>query len=226
MSLCHLISPLPLHPHAKNSGIRRGCAIISKVSYQDLFTLLKSLMSNLKVSVHWRNSVVHAGDEIECNITFKNTCPLTASNELGSSSLPGCQSGKETLPSFLRQSQTRKTPSPTVKNLYPKITTHRSTLSYGRAISARQSPNFGFLDKAVETIPYTNLKAHKRSISIVSIGDKVLPTDKNYETVPFVASRRPSRAHGGASKPQASPRVNAMTSEPFFGKQSKPSTLM
>lgn len=181
-------------------------------------------MSNVKLSVQWKNSATRAGDNVECTITFKNTslpenaCSRMAS--LPSSSLKG-DSGRESLPSFQEQPQSRKPLNYEVMNLHTKGGTHRSTSSDDSPLSLKQASKYSLQDTSFRTLQDTNHKPHKRSISIVSIGDETLSMDKHHKNFQSVASRKPGRGHGRALSVQVMPRANFMTSKPKCGKLSR-----
>lgn len=179
-------------------------------------------MSNLKVSVQWRNSAVQAGDVIECKITFRNVCSPIDSHRLAyqlQSSTQGGDGWVESLPASVGNPPSRKPPSHAAKNFHPNSATQRSTCSYDTPLSIRRASDYRIQNRSANTVPDTNHKSHKRSISIVSIGDEVLPMDKSHTSIPSIISKRPSRAHGRALSVQALPRAGLMTSKPVPGKQ-------
>lgn len=179
-------------------------------------------MSNLKVSVQWRNSAVQAGDDIECKITFINVCSPIDSHRLASQSqhpTQGRDSWVETLPASVGQPPPRKPPSHAAKNFHFKGETRRSTRSYDTPLSIRRASDYSIQNRSANTVPDTSHKSHKRSVSIVSIGDEVLPMDKSHKSIPSVISKRPTRTHGRALSFQALPRAGLTTSKPLSGKQ-------
>ena len=165
---------------------------------------------------------MYAGEPVECIITFRNTCSSNDSVQTASpllSPLPGRESWTESLLPYVRQLSTRKTSTHGVKDHHRRGGTHRSALSYDTPISIRQASDHGVQSKSSQTSQDHKFNSHKRSISIVSLGDEISPLDKSHNHVPSVASKRPGRTHGRALSFQALPRADFMTSKPVSGKR-------
>ncbi len=175
------------------------------------------------VSVCWTNSAVHAGEDVECTITFKNMCSSTGFNRV-TSQLPslafGRDSWNEKSPSFVRQSSTCKSPASTAKSFHPKSGTHRSTLSFDTSLPLKRASEFTVQHKSPKLNQGTYRNTHKRSVSIVSIGNEGVSIDKIHSGFPTVASKRPGRAHGRAISLQVMPyskNSGPMTSGKHWG---------
>lgn len=177
-------------------------------------------MSNLQVLVQWKTPTLQGGDDIECNITFKNICSSidsTSATQLPSSALERDRR-TEPWPSSVEQTLSRKPPSHAVLNFRPRCGSHRSTYSLDTPLSIRQASGHSVQSKASINSRDTGHRFHKRSISIVSIEDEGSP-DKGLTSFPPVSSKRLTRAHGRALSFQALPRASSMNLKPISGKQ-------
>lgn len=182
-------------------------------------------MSNLKVLVEWKNSTVHAGDDVECKITFRNICSSIDSHQLArqlSSSALRRDSWTEPLRLPVGQTLLPKPPDHATKHLALRGGSHRSTCSNDTSLPLRQASSYKFQDRPSKNLQDKSQKSHKRSISIVSVRDEGLPHDKSLASFPLVASKRPIRAHGRALSFQALPRAKSMSLTPTPGKQLQP----
>lgn len=177
-------------------------------------------MTNLKVSVQWKSSTVQGGDHIECNITFKNICSsidsLQSATQLSS---PASLRDRCTEPSPppLDRNLTRKLPGHAIVNFRPRNVSHQSTYAFDTPPFIRQDLGHRVSSSASKKLQQKDQRTHKRSISIVSIGDEGLP-DKSPTSFPVVASRRPNRAHGRALSFQALPGAHSINLKPPSGK--------
>ena len=177
-------------------------------------------MSNLQVLVQWKNSTVQGGDNIECNITFRNICSSIDSSpatQLPSSALER-DSRTELLPPSVEKTLSRKPPSHAVLNFRPRCGSHRSTYSIDTSLSIRQASAHSVQNKVSKISQEKDHRFHKRSISIVSIEDEGLP-DKGTTTFPPVSSKRLTRVHGRTLSFQPLPRASSMNLNPISGKQ-------
>lgn len=181
-------------------------------------------MSYLKVLVQWKNPTVQGGDDIECNVTFKNICSSIDSPQ-SATRLPSPASRRdscaEPLPPPVERKVTRKLASHTVVNFRPRNVSHRSTYSFDTPLSIRQASGHRVQRSFAKSVQEKDQRSHKRSISIVSIGDESL-LDKIPTSYLPVASKRPIRAHGRALSFQALPRAVSRNLKPISGKQTQP----
>lgn len=175
-------------------------------------------LTNIRVFVEWTEPTVFAGEDIECEITFKNvaTTPTPSRTTLHPAAANGFASGGE------RQ---RKAPGPPVKSstLSPRpagpARGHRTTLSLTAPVTAVRSPqiasgsfNGGHSRAGKES------GGHKRSVSIISIGASETGVDDvaSYSSLPE-GPRRVSRGHGRSASLQIVPRRNGVAGGPTSG---------
>ncbi|KAK7747041.1 Golgi membrane exchange factor (Ric1p-Rgp1p) subunit [Diatrype stigma] len=159
--------------------------------------------SNIRVFVHWDEQTVFSGEEIKCNITFKNIAP----------------SPNQQHPERSRQPSPLLEPlrggKPNNNGLAPPPTPrrgHRATLSLtvpspgSRSKSGPQWP-------PPQQTPRRPGHAHKRSLSIVSIGSAAtVEEQKSLPGSPAAAKpQRPSRGHGRSASLQISPRLGSIS---------------
>jgi hypothetical protein len=171
-----------------------------------------SSTSNIRVFVQWSEQTVFAGENIECQITFKNVAAIT--NAPRSSSHPGRLNGFAPGGGRERKSTPLQTPAAQGKNstsknsrAAPSSRGHRSTLSLnvpvgsGRSNQGPGPRNSGHSEVGKEE------RSHKRSVSIISLGISEDPGDEAITQRSFAeGSRRPSRGHVRASSLQIIPR--------------------
>ena len=175
-------------------------------------------MSNIRVSVQWKNSTVFAGEDIECTITFKNIAlarsvrrspspnPLTASH--GSHR----ERWKETIPMRSANAPTsamhRKSPSlPGFSQSQARM--HKQASSLSSVNGFPKSPTVDVLDDTSKASTPGDNK-HRRSVSIVSIRGEA-----NDETSPHhqsLTSVRSSHRHARAASLHVMPRRNGILS--------------
>jgi RAB6A-GEF complex partner protein 2 len=173
-------------------------------------TMLPST-SSIRVFVQWSDQTVFAGEDIECQITFRNVASV--SNPPRSSSHPGSLNG------FTGRERQRKTSPLQTPALQAKNSSipnsraatsnrgHRSTLSLnvpvgsGRVTQSSGTRNNRPNEAVLEQRP------HRRSVSIISLGISEPPGDEtaSLNTV-GEGSRRPSKGHVRASSLQIVPR--------------------
>ncbi|KAI0435653.1 Rgp1-domain-containing protein [Xylaria telfairii] len=165
---------------------------------------------NIRVFIKWDDQTVFAGEEIRCQITFKNVAP-------GSSQLT--PNPRQPSHSSLRPDRTRQ-PSPLLSprgalgssnGLTPpgSARSHRSTLSLNvPATSSRLRNSIQQWPPAPQPLPPTQPSghAHKRSLSIVSMGSNTTVDDQTYSNGPQTRPQRPGRGHGRSASLQIIPR--------------------
>lgn len=175
-------------------------------------------MSDIRVSVQWKNPTVFAGEDIECTITFKNIA-LAPSTHRSSSPNPHTASHgshrelwKEALPVPSANASTsaihRKSPSLSGFS-QSQARTHKQALSLNSANNSPKSPIVGFHEGTSKTSTPGDNK-HRRSVSIVSIRG-----DANDETSPhshLLNSGRSSHGHTRAASLHVMPRRNGLLS--------------
>ncbi|KAH8590269.1 Rgp1-domain-containing protein [Bisporella sp. PMI_857] len=175
-------------------------------------------MSSIRVFVQWTEQTVFAGEDIECQITFKNiaTSPAPSRTSLHPSSANGLSPGLE--------KQRKGSPAPPRSNhaLSPKATQlkkgHRTTLSLNSPIGLGiRSPQLASGSwNGAHPKPTREGTTHKRSVSIISIGagDTVADSTQN-SVASSETSRRPGRRHGRSASLQIVPRRNGVNGGPL-----------
>lgn len=177
-------------------------------------------LTNIRVFVQWSEQTVFAGEEIECQITFKNianTPPHSraslhpqAVNGFVSSDRPDRQH-KIPLPQRKSNSAISSRGTPTTRG-------HRTALSLSTPIAPDRPPP---PSSSWTTAPSKGAKsghAHKRSVSIISIG----PSDAGAQDVNNHGSsverpKGPSKGHGRSASLQIMPRRNGVNGGPPSG---------
>lgn len=165
-------------------------------------------MSNVRVFVQWKNSTVFAGEDIECQITFKNIsqCSTTNGNSSLSPELWTSASSrgrwKESFasqPAQIPTSQSKNLAASTAQNPLTKSSAYRSASSFSAQSPRRQDLTGVFSSDALKVVSVGQQK-HKRSVSIVSIGKE--PTISTEPYVHQLALKRPGRGHARAASLQ------------------------
>ena len=134
-------------------------------------------MSDIRVSVQWKNPTVFAGEDIECTITFKNIA-LAHRVQPSPSPTPHTPSHglhrerwRETLPMRSANAPTcvKHKKSPSLSRLSQSYAaTHKQSLSIGSANGLVRSPVTELPDGITEAAS-SGYNKHRRSVSIVSI---------------------------------------------------------
>lgn len=155
--------------------------------------------------MQWKNSTVFAGENIECQITFKNIsqCSTTRGNSLLSPELWTSASTrerwKESLASQIPSSQSQSPAAPTPQNHLTNLGAHRSALTLSAQSPRRKDLTGIFSCDAPKEVGVGQQK-HKRSVSIVSIGKE--PTSSTEADLHSLVLKRPFRGHARAASLQ------------------------
>lgn len=175
-------------------------------------------LTNIRVFVKWTEQTVFAGEDIECEITFKNTAttPTPSRTTLHPGVANGFASGGE------RQS---KAPVAQAKssNLSPRPpqTTrgHRTTLSLTAPVTSVRSSLAGSGSWAAgHSRAGKDSGSHKRSVSIISIGASETAADDTASNGRVAdGPRRMARGHGRSASLQIVPRRHGSTGGPTSG---------
>ncbi|KAI1376078.1 Rgp1-domain-containing protein [Hypoxylon crocopeplum] len=164
--------------------------------------------SNIRVFITWDDQTVFAGEDIKCHITFKNVAP--------GPNHPRSSSNHSQLPQSPLADRSRQ-PSPLLSprtkpnnGLTPPTPArgHRSTLSLTVPSSSsrlRGPPQQWTPSQPPPSRPGPG-HAHKRSLSIVSIGSAATIEEQSHGNIPPARAHRPSRGHGRSASLQISPR--------------------
>ncbi|KAH6722071.1 Rgp1-domain-containing protein [Leptodontidium sp. MPI-SDFR-AT-0119] len=171
-------------------------------------------LTNIRVFVQWTQQTVFAGEDIECQITFKNIAntPTPPRTSLHPSSANGSASAD-------RQRKTAVSQIKDNANLAPRSPSsskgHRTTLSLNVPASAIGPPPASGLFNGSSSRASKDGNSHKRSVSIISIGASEGGGDDFTSHGSF--SERPrggSRGHGRSASLQIVPRRQAINGGP------------
>ncbi|KAH7356938.1 Rgp1-domain-containing protein [Rhexocercosporidium sp. MPI-PUGE-AT-0058] len=167
-------------------------------------------LSNIRVFVQWTQQTVFAGEDIECQITFKNIAnpPTPPRTSLHPSSAHGSASVD-------RQRKTAVSQIKDSANLAPRSPSsskgHRTTLSLNVPAGLIGSPPASGLFNGTPYRASKDGNSHKRSVSIISIGASEGGVDDFTSHGSF--SERPRggpRGHGRSASLQIVPRRHAI----------------
>lgn len=178
-------------------------------------------MSDIRVSVQWKNPTVFAGEDIECTITFKNiTQARSVCRSPSPKPSPASHSSsnrerwKETLPLRSTNPPTsalhRKSPSlsgPPKSN----AKTQKQALSLNNA-NGFQTESSSVIDVHDETSKstFSGDNKHRRSVSIVSIRGEAV--DETSPRSQLMNSGRSGHGHTRAASLHVMPRRNGLLS--------------
>ncbi|KAI1259144.1 Rgp1-domain-containing protein [Xylariaceae sp. FL1019] len=171
--------------------------------------------SNIRVFIKWDDQTVFSGEDIRCHITFKNITP--APNQPSPATNPRQSSLSSPRADRPRQPSPLSSPLKTSSNgLTPPTAAgrgHRSTLSLNVPSTGSRLKNISPQWPPPQMPPPTRQSghAHKRSLSIVSIGSNAtIDEQPNGNSNPSpVRFQRPSRGHGRSASLQIVPRSSA-----------------
>lgn len=161
--------------------------------------------TNIRVFVQWTEQTVFAGEEIECQITFKNVAsnPPPPRTLIHPPSTNGFAAGGD------RQ---RKVPIAQVRNTNslsprhpPSARGHRSTLSLTAPVGVGRSPPGPGSWTGAHSKASASGSTHKRSVSIISIGASESAADDNASNG-TADGQRMMRAHRRSASLQIIPR--------------------
>ncbi|KAI5863464.1 Rgp1-domain-containing protein [Durotheca rogersii] len=175
----------------------------------------EGVASNIRVFIAWDDQTVFSGEDIKCRITFKNVAP--GPNQ----ARPPNQHQQPQTPIAERSRQPSPLLSPRTKpnnGLTPPLPGrgHRSTLSLSVPSASPRStrappqqwtpPQWA----PAQQPPQRPGHAHKRSLSIVSIGSAAALEDQPHANVAPARPQRSGRGHGRSASLQISPRGGLM----------------
>ncbi|KAI9739382.1 MAG: hypothetical protein M1818_005070 [Claussenomyces sp. TS43310] len=173
---------------------------------------MSTLTSGIRVFVQWSEQTVFAGENIECQITFKNIAPPSNSPGDGSHSARTngfSLNGERSRKPLSSQTPTHQARHITSQHSHPPMSSrgHRSTLSLNVL------PGDARLQRTPESSKDESGKvglgeaSHRRSVSIISLGrGEGLVDDLGSQGNLGVGQRRPSRGHTRAASLQIVPR--------------------
>ncbi len=176
-------------------------------------------LANIRVFVLWIEQTVFAGEEIECQITFKNvaTAPAPSKASLHPSAANGFASGGE------RQRKTATTQIKTNSTLSPRPSPpnrgHRTALSLSTPVGSGQLQSAPGSWNGEPSKASKDGSTHKRSVSIISIGasEGGFDDQNSHGSLPE-RPRRLSRGHGRSASLQIVPRRYGVNGGPTSGR--------
>ena len=186
-------------------------------------------MSDIRVSVQWKNASVFAGEDVECVITFKN---VSQANYAPKSPSPNSQPRaasfgrdrwKECLPQHSANrslGHTRNNSISTAEKPSQAISgSHKPVLALSTPHGSRQNLAIGLKDATKPTVNSGYNGRHRRSVSIVSISGDPLTSQYDQKQRQASNSKRPGRNHARAASLQGLPWKTGMAKfEPTSGK--------
>lgn len=191
-------------------------------------------LTNIRVFVQWTEQTVFAGEDIECEITFKNiaTTPApsrtslhpssAAGNGHGNGNGNGSGNGNGFAPGGERP---RKVPSVHNKNgaASPRPRPQKPQRGHKTTLSLNVPPSSAHSQRTSDswTAPVNGVKTgkgHNRSVSIISIGASESSTIGDFAGNGSVVDRpRKSKGHGRSASLQIVPRRNNVHAGPPSG---------
>lgn len=161
-------------------------------------------MSNIKVFVQWKSPTVSAGEEVECQITFKN---ISQNSNLGRAvkvtprsqvAGRGRERWKESLP-------LKASPKSTGHN-YEETGAHGPILSLNHPLQQNEA----FISSIQPELKRSQVadSPRKRSVSIVSFAADASCTKKPYIDISELISKRHNRSHTRAASVHVLPSRN------------------
>ncbi|KAF7870516.1 hypothetical protein EAF04_004260 [Stromatinia cepivora] len=175
---------------------------------------MSTLQSNIRVFIQWKEQTVFAGEDIECQITFKNVATTPPSSK---SSLHPSGSN-----AFLQSPERHRRPPSQIKSSslsprsgIPNRGDHRSSLSLTvppESVHSKQSEQWS---RGISR-PGRGGEGHKRSVSIISMGAGESAVDEA-ASHGSLAERpgRGERGHGRSASLQIVPRRNGLNGGPM-----------
>lgn len=168
-------------------------------------------MSNIRVSVQWEGSTVFAGEEVQCTITFKNVAPtynsrspspITQTRRNGQ----GRDRWKADVPKQSTFAGSQNVRSSIAGPTRSRVYGHRSALSLSAPAGPRHGISTSLPGKVVPKEETAN-KRHKRSVSIISIGQDTAAGDSSHgSNGRAVSAQHQIRQHGRSASFQDMPR--------------------
>ncbi len=168
-------------------------------------------MSDVHVSVQWKSSAVFAGEDLECIITFKN---VSQAYHVQSSSSPNFNlRGQSTARERWKESLPHHGPSKSIGHTRNKSisksdhaqetsSTHWPSSYLASPVDPRHSIGTAEAQSAKGD---TKHERHRRSVSIVSLGNDVHQTQNTRTESQTPTVRRPGKGHARAASLQVLP---------------------
>ncbi|KAI0426622.1 Rgp1-domain-containing protein [Xylaria sp. FL1042] len=186
--------------------------------------------TDIRVFIKWDDQTVFAGEEIRCQITFKNVAPgASPFVPTAASASASLSNQRQPLQSSPRADRSRQ-PSPLLSprggstnglNSPASARSHRSTLSLNvPSTSSRlrnsvpQWPPLQLPAPPPPPPPQNPGHVHKRSLSIVSMGSNATVDEQTYVNGTQTRPQRPARGHGRSASLQIIPRIGTAANGP------------
>ncbi|KAI0479229.1 Rgp1-domain-containing protein [Xylariaceae sp. FL0804] len=183
--------------------------------------------SNIRVFIKWDDQTVFAGEEVSCRITFRNVAPSPSQAQTSQSPRPDRSRQPSPLLSPRAKAGNGLAPPPAGRG-------HRSTMSLNvPSVSSRlrsATQQWAPPQPPPPPPPQRPGHAHKRSLSIVSIGSASAAEDGHRGNASPAWTQRPAFRHGRSSSLQISsrggpmngPQSAALPRRPPFGSETSP----
>jgi hypothetical protein len=155
--------------------------------------------SNIRVFVHWRDQTVFAGEAVQCTVTFRNIAPEANQS-------PTQANGQQQSPS---ERQRLASPLQTRGKAAASARGHRRAALSLSVPSPSTRSRQGSIQWPQSVVPGEGRPghAHKRSVSIVSIGSTTSTIDEHsYSPRLDNSPRQPRHSHNRASSLQIASR--------------------
>lgn len=182
-------------------------------------------MSDVRVSVQWKSSVVFAGEDLECIITFKNVSQAyhVGDSSSSSSNLRGQSTARERWKESLPHHGPSRSIGHTRNNSISKSdhareisTTHWPPSYLATPVGVKHRT--GIVEEQ-STVGETKQERHRRSVSIVSLVNDAHQTQNTQNDSQTPTIRRPGRGHARAASLQVLPwRSGVVQDGPVPGK--------
>ncbi|KZF19993.1 Rgp1-domain-containing protein [Xylona heveae TC161] len=161
-----------------------------------------SVTSNIRVYVQWKEQTVFAGEDVECIITFKNVARDESRASTVNGFMPRGERQRKITPFQVPLSDASMSRNPAA--LASQARGHRPTLSLNVPSSNISSPHPSSPWSGRSNGSYTPGNAHKRSVSILSVGSDALPEEPpiHGSALPTI---KPTRNHARSASLQILP---------------------
>ncbi|KAI9826171.1 MAG: hypothetical protein M1819_007427 [Sarea resinae] len=183
--------------------------------------------SSIRVFVQWKEQTVFAGEDVECKITFKNIAPSPGTPRVNVQSpksngfVAGGERQRRTVPLHAVAANNRSISQQNARMSPSQTPGHKPALSLSVPSSSRRQRSPGSWSAGQNG---ASGHAHKRSVSIISMGSDVT-TEENQGPNSAAAARRPGRNHTRSASLQVLPRMAGPSSPSGYRSATQPSPL-
>ncbi|KAI9820642.1 MAG: hypothetical protein M1827_005011 [Pycnora praestabilis] len=147
---------------------------------------MSAFASNIRAFVQWTEQTIFAGEDVECQITFKNVAvtPGTSRSSSHKSKLhgfvPGGERQRKITPLHASASSTRNTTPYEGRSPQLNSRGHRPSLSLNVPVSSGSRRTSGSWSAGQNGIA-TSGQSHKRSVSIISMGGREVNGEESHK---------------------------------------------